>query len=89
MLLASGVQDAVLISNNINITPWYLRGIPFLLFSDDAVLKRKLIFYSEWHVWPHQPSRVAEMGLPGGRPRYKVDFEMKDGLVSLRLFPER
>jgi hypothetical protein len=84
-LLATGVRDSMLVVSNVNIQPWYLHGVPFLLFSDPAVVERNLILFTEWHLYPHQPTRVPEMNLMSGRPRYSVDYTMENGLIFLWL----
>jgi hypothetical protein len=84
MVLTSGVTEAVLMSSDVKITPWYLRCVPFLLFSDTEVIRRHLLFVTEWHLQGRHPSRIAAVANQG-IPHYTADFDMEEGLVSIHL----
>ena len=84
MVLMSGVTDAVLVTTDINIAPHYLRCIPFLLFSDPEIIKRRLFFVTEWHLLEPHWSRIAAVTDPS-LSHYTADFDMEQGLVSIHL----
>jgi len=84
MLFASGVTNAVLVTSDLEIEPFYLRSIPFLLFSDPEVIKRRLFFVTEWHLIEPHFSRIAARTDPSF-PQYAANFYMEQGLVSIDL----
>ncbi|MBI5692234.1 MAG: tetratricopeptide repeat protein [Verrucomicrobia bacterium] len=85
-LLQSGVRNAFLVVTNIDaIQPFYLRCVPFLLFSDPLVVERNLLFYTEWHLQDRHPSRLTEGWFDLGRPTYQARFSMRDGAVHVDL----
>jgi len=85
-LLRSEVRGAVLITSDIQIAPFYLRCIPFLLFSDKEVINRRLLVVTEWHLQGRHPSRIAAVS-DQSIPHYRADYDMENGLVSVHLTP--
>jgi hypothetical protein len=87
-LFATGLRDAVLVSRIANIEPFFVRAVPFLLFSDPEVIERQLLISTEWHTQPRHPTRVAETALASGRPRFAATFSKeRGGLLTLQLKP--
>jgi hypothetical protein len=84
VILKSGISDAVLMTSDVRIAPWYLRSIPFLIFSDKEIIGRRLLMVTEWHLQGRHPSRIAAV-TDRTIPHYKADFDMDEGLVTVRL----
>jgi hypothetical protein len=83
-LLATGLENAVLRVASFELRPFYLRCLPFLLFSDPALIERRLLLSTEWHTQPRHPTRVST----NGRPMYDVHFTRERGsLVEVRVVP--
>ncbi|MBM3855248.1 MAG: hypothetical protein FJ399_19190, partial [Verrucomicrobia bacterium] len=74
-ILQSGIANAFVVITEIDaIQPFYLRCVPFLLFSDPQVVARNLHLYTEWHIQNRHPTRLAEAWLDLGRPAYQAAF---------------
>jgi hypothetical protein len=60
-IIQTGLTNAFIVFSNVDsIQPFYQRAVPFLLFSDPALVNRNLIFFTEWHVQPRHPTRLIE-----------------------------
>ena len=87
-LLESGVRDAILITKVVNVQPFFVRSVPFLLFSDPDIIRRHLLIFTEWHAQPRHPTRLAEMTLPSSRPHYELLLaKARNGLLTLEISP--
>ena len=86
MILATGVHDALLVTGKTEIYPDYLRASPFLLFGDPQLIKRNILFFTEWHHQPRHPSRIGK-NADKDHQRFAIDFFMDSGLISFRLTP--
>jgi tetratricopeptide (TPR) repeat protein len=73
------------VSNIDSLEPFYLRCVPFLLFSDPALVAKKLILFTEWHDQLRHPTRLVENWYDLGRPRLLAQFFAADGIVDVRL----
>lgn len=70
-----------------NIRPFYLRAVPFLLFSDRELVARNLVFFTEWHVQFRHPTRLVEHWFDIGRPRMQGVFTCEQGSLQIRFEP--
>lgn len=87
-ILRTGISNAYLVTSNLEeIQPFYLRCVPFLLYSDRQILGRNLQILTEWHSQSRHPTRLVEKWLDLGRPRYLASFAMNGGGLSVRLVP--
>jgi len=85
-ILKSGVENAyVVVSGLDNVHPFFLRAIPFVLFSDPAVVARGININTEWHVKPRHPTRVAESVVDFNRDRYLAEFAADKRIVDVQL----
>lgn len=85
-IIKSGVSDAYLVVSGMdNVTPFYLRAVPFVLFSDRDLIARHLIISTEWHVKPRHPTRITEAAFDLGRKRYLAEFSARDSVMSVQL----
>jgi hypothetical protein len=88
-LLRSGVSGAYLVVSGVDsIRPFYLRSVPFVLFSDPAVIDRHLLIGTEWHFKARHPTRLAEASLESGRNRFLAEFGATAGRLTVRLLPQ-
>lgn len=88
-LVASGLRNAFVVVSDVNsIEPFYLRILPFLLFSDPALVERNLLFFTEWHHQPRHPTRIPESWFGLGRARFLARFSSREGAVHLQLDPQ-
>jgi len=85
-LLKTQVTGAYLRASNLDaIQPFYLRCVPFLLFSDRELVAKNLILFTEWHDQLRHPTRLTENWFDLGRPRFLAQFSATDGVVDVRL----
>lgn len=85
-IVASPFTNAFVVTSDVvEIEPFYLRCLPFLLFSDPAIVRRNLIFFTEWHMQLRHPTRLVEHWFDLGRPRYQASFTSRDGAVGLHI----
>src|SRR4030095_3097226 len=71
---------------NLNtIEPFYLRSVPFLLFSDPQLVARNLTFWTRWSAQGRQPTRLSESGFELGRSAYRAEYFSKDRQIYLNL----
>ena len=85
-ILRTGVANAYLVTANLEaIQPFYLRCVPFLLYSDRQILGRNLQILTEWHSQSRHPTHLVEKWIDLGRPRYLATFAIDDGDLSVRL----
>lgn len=76
-VIDSGATNAYLVVSGIDrIHPFYLRCVPFVLFSDREIVAKHLFVSTEWHVQARHPSRVVESTFNLGRKRYLAEFSM-------------
>lgn len=88
-LLGSGVSGAYLVVSGVDsIRPFYLRAVPFVLFSDPAVIDRHLLIGTEWHFKARHPTRLAEASLESGRKRFLAEFGATASRLTVRLLPQ-
>jgi tetratricopeptide (TPR) repeat protein len=88
-LLASGVKGAYVVVSGVDaVHPFYLRCVPFVLFSDPAVIAQHLLIGTEWHFKARHPTRIAEASLESGRQRFLAEFSSAKSHVSVRLIPQ-
>ncbi len=88
-ILRSGVTNAYVVVSDLDaIHPYYLRCVPFLLFSDPEIVRRHLALYTEWHFQVRHPSRLAEDWFALGRARYLARFSLREGQLDVRLDPQ-
>jgi len=57
----------VRVSNVDAVQPYYLRSVPFLLFSDREIVARNIVLFTEWHIQPRHPTRLVETWFDLGR----------------------
>lgn len=87
-LLQSGIGSAFVVATNMDeIQPFYLRCVPFLLFSDPALVRLNLLFYTEWHIQDRHPTRLAETWWELGRTKYQAFFSVAQNTVDVRVEP--
>lgn len=85
-LLKTQVSGAYLRASNLDaIHPFYLRCVPFLLFSDRELVAKNLILFTEWHDQLRHPTRLTENWFDLGRPRFLAQFSATNGIVDVRL----
>jgi tetratricopeptide (TPR) repeat protein len=85
-IVQSGVSDAYVVAAGIDhVTPFYLRCVPFVLFSDQEIISHNVLIGTEWHVQPRHPSRITEDAVDMGRKRYNAFFATSDGEMAVRL----
>ncbi len=85
-LLKSGITNAFVVVTDVDaIQPFYLRCVPFLLFSDPQLVARNLLLFTEWHVQGRHPTRLAESWLDLGRATYQAAFFTAPGGIDVRL----
>ncbi len=83
-LVASGVENAYVVTSGMDrVSPFYLRAVPFVLFSDPAIVGRNLILGTEWHNKARHPTRITEAYFNLGRKRYVADFSTEDRVMSV------
>jgi hypothetical protein len=81
-VLQSGAHDAVVTwAGSNNISPFFLRSAPYLLFSDSDMLERKLLFVTDWHVQPRHNSHIPELNFASARPRLIMEFLPSNGTI--------
>jgi|GEM_PF-2739116 len=87
-ILRSPVKNAFLVVSNVDsIRPFYLRCIPFLLFSDPEIVARRITIFTEWHFQPRHPTRLTEDTFNLGRARYLANFSVHRGLLEVKIMP--
>ena len=85
-IMQTGISNALLVVSDVDkIRPFYLRSVPFLLYSDRQMLGQNLLFYTEWHVQPRHPTQLVEGWLDLGRQRYQAIFSSADGTLAAHL----
>jgi Tfp pilus assembly protein PilF len=88
-LVQTGLRNTFIVFCNVDvIRPYYLRGVPFLLFSDPEMVRRNNIFFTEWHAQPRHPTRLAEAWFETGRGRMQGWLSVQGDRISLRLEPQ-
>jgi hypothetical protein len=88
-ILKTGVENAYLVVSGMdNVRPFYLRAVPFVLFSDRDLVARHLLISTEWHVKPRHPTRITESEFELGRKRYLAEFSAKDSVMSVQLIEQ-
>ncbi len=84
--MKSKLSNAYIVVSGVkNVEPFYLRAVPFLLFSDSALVERNILFCTEWHVQSRHPTRLAESWLELGRSRYEAKFNAQSGKLRVDL----
>lgn len=88
-LLRSGVSNAFVVVTDIDgIKPFYLRCVPFLLFSDPQIVARNLLLYTEWHIQNRHPTRLTETWFDLGRPAYQASFFIGPEGIDVKVVPQ-
>lgn len=83
-LAATDFSNAFVVTAGVEtIRPFYLRAVPFLLFSDAEVVKRNVIFFTEWHLQFRHPTRLVEHWFDLGRPRVQGTFVCREQTLGL------
>lgn len=73
--LESGLKECfALVAGVDSIQPFYLRCVPFLLFSDPQIVSRHVLIATEWHFQARHPSKVLETLIDVDRKRYLAKF---------------
>jgi hypothetical protein len=57
-LLDSGMTNTQLTFSGLNVKPFGLRCVPYILFSDPDVIQRKILICTDWHAEPRHPMRI-------------------------------
>lgn len=87
-LLRSGVANAYVVATDVDaIQPFYLRCVPFLLFSDPQIVARNVFLFTEWHIQYRHPTRLVETWFDLGRPSLQASFLVSDRTVDVRVVP--
>jgi len=85
-ILKTSAANAYVVAANVDaIRPFYLRCVPFLLFSDPEIVARNLLIHTEWHFLARHPTRLAEDWLDLGRARYAANFWTGDDGINVQL----
>ncbi|HVU32650.1 MAG TPA: tetratricopeptide repeat protein [Opitutaceae bacterium] len=85
-IVASGATNAVVVIGGLDdVHPFYLRCVPFLLFSDPVMISRHLLVSTEWHFQARHPSRITELSIDLGRKRYLAKFKSEHSVMSVVL----
>ena len=72
-ILNTNINNAVLIVDDVNrITPFYLRSVPLLLYSNNSLIEKNIQIITEWQEVPRIPIRID--GLEKYKPNYKSIF---------------
>lgn len=88
-ILQSKLSNAyIVVSGMDNVRPFYLRSIPFLLFSDRDLIARHLTFATEWHFQDRHPSKLTEIWFNLGRKRYLAQFAAPKAVLSVNLIEQ-
>jgi tetratricopeptide (TPR) repeat protein len=88
-ILQSGIANAFVVVTDIDaIQPFYLRCVPFLLFSDPQLVARNLILYTEWHIQNRHPTRLTESWIDLGRTAYQAAFFTGPKGIDVRVVPQ-
>ena len=88
-LLGSPATNAVVVVAGVDdLTPFYLRGVPFLLFSDPEIIARGLLVSTEWHFQARHGTRLTETWFDLGRPRYLAVFSPEAGGLKVSVEPQ-
>ncbi len=82
----SQVRNAFIVVQEVErVQPYFLRAVPFLLFSDPEMVRRNNLFFTEWHLQPRHPTRVIEHWFDLGRARVNASFSSANGQVEVSL----
>lgn len=85
-VLASGVTNAYVVVAGVDgIRPFYLRCVPFMLFSDPELIARNVLVGTEWHFQARHPSRLVESTFNLGRKRYLAEFSVQASTLAVQL----
>ncbi|PTY00679.1 hypothetical protein DB354_01070 [Opitutus sp. ER46] len=88
-ILKTGVTNAYLVVSGMdNVHPFYLRAVPFVLFSDREIVARNLLLSTEWHVKPRHPTRLAEAAFQVGRKHYLAEFSAQGQVMAVQLIEQ-
>jgi tetratricopeptide (TPR) repeat protein len=75
------------VSNIDSVRPFYLRSVPFILFSDPVILDLNLTLFTEWHIQQRHPTRIVDSWFNLGRARYQASFTTEDGDLKVQFTP--
>ncbi|PTY00681.1 tetratricopeptide repeat protein [Opitutus sp. ER46] len=85
--LQTNISSAYVVATGIDqVRPFYLRCVPFMLFSDPEIVGRHVLLATEWHFQDRHPSRITELAFNLGRDRYRADFSASDGSIHVQVF---
>jgi hypothetical protein len=88
-ILQSGISNGFVVVADIDaIQPFYLRSVPFLLFSDPQLVARNLLLYTEWHIQNRHPTRLTESWFDLGRASYLASFFTGPAGIDVRVVPQ-
>ncbi|MEO8595549.1 MAG: hypothetical protein ABI759_19680 [Candidatus Solibacter sp.] len=80
---ASGIHNALVSWNGAkNINPYFLRSVPYLMFSDPDMIARNLIFVADWHTGGRHNTHIPELNFPSPRPRLTMEFLPSQGTIN-------
>jgi hypothetical protein len=81
-VIQSGAHDALVTwSGAKNINPYFLRSVPYLMFSDPDMIARNLMFVADWHTGGRHNTHIPELNFASARPRLTMEFLPSNGTI--------
>jgi hypothetical protein len=85
-VIQSGAHDALVTwSGANNIEPYFLRSVPFLMFSDPDLIARNLLFATDWQTMGRHNTHIPELTFASDRPRLNMEFLPSNGAIHAEI----